>query len=129
QQLRKTYTHHDSIYTLKQPKCDKWAMKAMKSIASHQATTVLSPDQIVEHIRNNVFTSSLHHLHSQGKRSTEQQILTLSPVKRLKTITFDGTQQQQQQQQEPYIITTTNTTDLKRTLVVTAQQPRTMTVS
>ncbi|CAF4570663.1 unnamed protein product, partial [Rotaria sp. Silwood1] len=128
QQLRKTYTHHDSIYTLKQPKCDKWAMKAMKSIASHQATTVLSPDQIVEHIRNNVFTSSLHHLHSQGKRSTEQQILTLSPVKRLKTITFDGTQQQQQQQQEPYIITTTNTTDLKRTLVVTAQQPRTMTI-
>ncbi|CAF1336470.1 unnamed protein product [Rotaria sp. Silwood1] len=126
QQLRKTYTHHDSIYTLKQPKYDKWAMKAMKSIASHQATTVLSPDQIVEHIRNNVFTSSLHHLHSQGKRSTEQQILTLSPVKRLKTITFDGTQQQQQQ--EPYIITTTNTTDLKRTLVVTTQQPRTMTI-
>ncbi|CAF0876445.1 unnamed protein product [Rotaria sordida] len=107
EQLRKTYTHLDSIYTLKQPKYDRWAMKAMTSIATHESITALSPDQIVEQVRSNVLMSSVYHSHLQGKRSNEQQILTLSPAKRLKT---------------------TTTTNLKSTLLVTTQQPRTMTI-
>jgi len=121
QQLRKTYSHLNGIYTLKQPICDKWAITAVTSIAAHEPIKALLPDKIVEHIRAKVIISSVHHPNLQVKRSNEQQILTLSPVKRLKTTTFDGIQQ-------PCIITTT-TPDLKPTLLNATQQPRTMTVS
>ncbi|CAF2759236.1 unnamed protein product [Rotaria sp. Silwood2] len=104
QQLRKAYTHLDGIYTLKQAKYDKWAVNAMTSIVSHEPITVLSPDQIVDHVRANILMSSKDHSRLQGKSSNEQQILRLSPVKRLKT------------------------TDLKPTLLVATQQPRTMTI-
>jgi len=123
QQLRKTYSRLNGIYTLKQPICDKWAMTAVTSVAAHEPIKALSPDKIVEHVRAKIIISSVHHPHLQVKRSNEQQILTLSPVKRLKTTTFDGIQQ-------PYIITTTTTTttpDVKSSLLGT-QQPRTMTV-
>ncbi len=126
QQLRKTYSRLNGIYTLKQPICDKWAMTAVTSIAAHEPIKALLPDKIVEHVRAKIIISSVHHHpHLQVKRSNEQQILTLSPVKRLKTTTFDGIQQ-------PCIIATTTTTtttpDLKSNLL-NNQQPRTMTVS
>jgi len=124
QQLRKTYSRLNGIYTLKQPMCDKWAMTAVASITAHEPIKALLPDKIVEHIRAKIIISSVHHHpHLQVKRSNEQQILTLSPVKRFKTTTFDGIQQ-------PCIIATTTTTttpDLKPTLLST-QQPRTMTI-
>jgi len=123
QQIRNTYSRLNGIYTLKQPICDKWAMIAVTSVAAHEPIKALLPDKIVEHVRAKIIISSVHHPHVQVKRSNEQQILTLSPVKRLKTTTFDGIQQ-------PCIIatTTTTTTDLKPNLLNT-QQPRTMTVS
>ena len=139
QQLRKTYSGLHGIYTLKQPICDKWAMIAVQSISAHESIKALLPDKIVEHVRAKVIISSVHHPHLQAKRSGEQQILTLSPVKRLKTTTFDGTQHHHHHHQ-PCIIATTTTTphqvttaDLKATLLAAAaaaqQQPRTMTVS
>jgi hypothetical protein len=118
QQLRKSYCRLDGIYTLKQPICDKWAMTAVTSTATHEPIKALSPDKIVEHVRAKVIISSVHQPQLQVKRSNEQQILTLSPVKRFKTTTFDGIQQ-------PCIITTP---DLKSTLAANGQQPRTMTV-
>lgn len=124
QQLRKTYSRLNGIYTLKQPNCDKWANTAVTSITAHEPIKALSPDKIVEHVRAKIIISSVHHPQLQMKRSNEQQILTLSPVKRLKTTTaFDNIQQ-------PCIIATTTTTtpDLKSTLLST-QQPRTMTVN
>ncbi len=122
QQLRKTYSRLNGIYVLKQPLCDKWAMTAIASITAHEPIKALLPDKIVEHVRAKVIVSTVHQPHLQMKRSNEQQILSLSPVKRLKTTTFDGLQQ-------PCIIATTTTTtpDLKSTLLAT-QQPRTMTV-
>jgi hypothetical protein len=121
QQLRKSYSRLGGIYTLKQPICDKWAMAAVTSTAAHEPVKALSPDKIVEHVRAKVIISSVHQPHLQIKRSNEQQILTLSPVKRIKTTTYDSSQQ-------PCIITTTTTPDLKSTLVAGGQQPRTMTV-
>jgi len=122
QQLRKTYSRLNGIYALKQPLCDKWAMTAIASITAHEPIKALLPDKIVEHVRAKVIVSTVHQPHLQMKRSNEQQILALSPVKRFKTTTFDGLQQ-------PCIIATTTTTtpDLKSTLLAT-QQPRTMTV-
>jgi hypothetical protein len=121
QQLRKTYSRLNGIYTLKQPICDKWARAAVTSIAAHEPIKALLPDKIVEHVRAKVIISSVHQPNLQVKRSNEQQILTLSPVKRLKTTTFDGIQQQ--------CIITRTTPDFKSTLLNAAQQPRTMTVS
>ena len=107
QQLRKAYSGLNGLYTLKQPVCEKWAVAAVTSIDAHEPIKALQPDKIVEHVRAKVIVSSVHHPHLQIKRSNEQQILTLSPVKRMKTTTFDSIQQ-------PCIIAT--------------QQPRTMTV-
>lgn len=125
QQLRKTYSRLSGSYTLKQPICDKWAMTAVASIAAHEPIKALLPEKIVEHVRAKVIVSTVHQPHFQLKRSNDQQILALSPVKRLKTTTttFDRLQQ-------PCIIATTTTTtpDMKSALLTT-QQPRTMTVS
>ncbi|CAF3433171.1 unnamed protein product [Rotaria socialis] len=71
EQLRKTYTRLDSNYTLKQPQCDKWAMKAR----------TLN----VTHVRANIIVSFGYHPHLSDKRSNEQQNLTSLPVKRFKT--------------------------------------------
>lgn len=106
--------------------CEKWAMTAVASIAAHEPIKALLPEKIVEHVRAKVIVSTVHQPHLQLKRSHEQQILALSPVKRLKTTTttFDRLQQ-------PCIIATTTTTtpDMKSALLTTTQQPRTMTVS
>lgn len=122
QQLRKTCSRLNGMYALKQPSCDKWAMSAVASITAHEPIKALLPEKIVDHVRAKVIVSSVHQSHLQVKRSNEQQILALSPVKRLKTTTFDRLQQ-------PCIIATTTTTtpDMKSTLLTT-QQPRTMTV-
>jgi hypothetical protein len=135
QQLRKSYSRLSGIYTLKQPICDKWAMTAVTSSAGHEPVKALTPDKIVEHVRAKVIISSVHHPHLQTKRPGEQQILTLSPVKRVKTTTFDSTQHHHHHHQ-PCIIATTphqvTTADIKATLLAAAaagQQPRTMTVS
>ena len=136
QQIRKSYSRLGGIYTLKPGMYEKWALTAVTSSAAHEPIKALAPEKIVEHVRAKVIISSAHP-HLQGKRSGEQQILTLSPVKRLKTTTFDGTQHHHHHQ--PCIIATTTTTphqvttaDLKATLLAAAaaaQQPRTMTVS
>jgi hypothetical protein len=136
QQIRKSYSRLGGIYTLKGGIYEKWAITAVTSSAAHEPIKALAPEKIVEHVRAKVIISSVHHPHLQAKRSGEQQILTLSPVKRLKTTTFDGTQHHHHQ---PCIIATTTTTphqvttaDLKATLLAAAaaaQQPRTMTVS
>ena len=137
QQLRKSYSRLGGIYSLKQGIYEKWAITAVTSSAAHEPIKALAPEKIVEHVRAKVIISSAHHPHLQAKRSGEQQILTLSPVKRLKTTTttFDGTSHHHHQ---PCIIATTTTTphqvttaDLKATLLAAAaatQQPRTMTV-
>ena len=137
QQLRKSYSRLGGIYSLKQGIYEKWAITAVTSSAAHEPIKALGPEKIVEHVRAKVIISSVHHPHLQAKRSGEQQILTLSPVKRLKTTTttFDGTSHHHHQ---PCIIATTTTTphqvttaDLKATLLAAAaatQQPRTMTV-
>ena len=121
---------------MKQGIHEKWAIAAVTSSAAHEPIKALTPEKIVEHVRAKVIISSVHHPHLQAKRSGEQQILTLSPVKRLKTTTtttFDGTQHHHHQ---PCIIATTTTTPhqvttagLKATLLAAAQQPRTMTVN
>ncbi|CAF2139358.1 unnamed protein product [Rotaria magnacalcarata] len=122
EQLRKTYTCLDSNYTLKQPQCDKWAMKARTLNATHEMIKTLLPEQTVEHVRTSIIVSFAYHPHLSDKRSNEQQNLTSLPVKRLKTTAFGSTQQS-------YIITKTNTSDLKSPLLVTAKQSKTMTVS
>jgi len=137
QQIRKSYSRIGGIYSLKQGIYEKWAITAVTSSAAHEPIKALVPEKIVEHVRAKVIISSVHHPHLQAKRSGEQQILTLSPVKRLKTTTYDGSQHHHHQ---PCIIATTTTTphqvtttDLKATLLAAAaaaqQQPRTMTVS
>lgn len=135
QQIRKSYSRLGGIYSLKQGMYEKWAMTAVTSIAAHEPIKALAPEKIVEHVRAKVIISSVHHPHLQAKRSGEQQILTLSPIKRLKTTTYDNTQQHHHHQ--PCIIATTTTTphhvtpaDIKATLLAAAaaQQPRTMTV-
>lgn len=132
QQIRKSYSRLGGIYTLKPGIYEKWAITAVTSSAAHESIKALAPEKIVEHVRAKVIISAAHHPHLQAKRSGEQQILTLSPVKRLKTTAYDGTQHHHQ----PCIIATTTTTphqvttaDLKATLLAAAQQPRTMTVS
>jgi len=137
QQIRKSYSRLGGIYLLKPGIYEKWAITAVTSSTAHEPIKALTPEKIVEHVRAKVIISSVHHPHLQAKRSNEQQILTLSPVKRLKTTTFDGTQHHHHHQ--PCIIATTTTTphqvttaDLKATLLAAAaaaQQPRTMTVS
>lgn len=134
QQIRKSYSRLGGIYTLKSGLYEKWAMAAVASIAAHEPIKALVPEKIVEHVRAKVIISSVHHPHLQAKRSNEQQILTLSPIKRLKTTTtYDNSQHHHQ----PCIIATTTTTphhvttaDIKATLLAAAaaQQPRTMTV-
>ena len=137
QQLRKAYSRLSGLYTLKSGVYEKWAMTAVASSTAHEPIKALPPEKIVEHVRAKVIISSVHHPHLQAKRGGEQQILTLSPVKRLKTTaTFDGTSHHHHQ---PCIIATTTTTphqvttaDLKATILAAAaaaQQPRTMTVS
>lgn len=138
QQIRKSYSRLGGIYSLKPGVYEKWAINAVNSSAAHESIKALPPEKIVEHVRAKVIISSVHHPHLQAKRSGEQQILTLSPVKRLKTTTtFDGTSHHHRQ---PCIIATTTTgtphqvttADLKATLLAAAaaaqQQPRTMTV-
>lgn len=115
---------------------EKWAMTSVASIAAHEPIKALPPEKIVEHVRAKVIISSVHHPNLQTKRSGEQQILTLSPVKRLKATTAFETSTHHHHQ--PCIIATTTTTphqvtaaDLKATLLAAAaatQQPRTMTV-
>lgn len=130
QQLRKTYSRLNGIYTLKQPICDKWAMAAVTSIAAHEPIKALLPEKIVEHVRAKVIVSTVHQPHLQLKRSNEQQILALSPMKRLKTTTTTTTTAFDRLQQPCIIATTTTTTpDMKSALLTTTQQPRTMTVS
>lgn len=109
QQLRKTYSRLSGIYTLKQPGCEKWSLTAVASIAAHEPIKALQPDKIVEHVRAKVIVSAVHHPHLQIKRSNEQQILTLSPVKRMKT-------------------TTTTFDNIQQPCIISTQQPRTMTV-
>ena len=130
QQIRKSYSRLGGMYTLKTGIYEKWALTAVTLIAGHEPIKALVPEKIVEHVRAKVIVSSVHHPHLQGKRTSEQQFLTLSPVKRLKTTTFDNTHHHQ-----PCIIATTTTpnqvttTDLKTALLSAAQQPRTMTVN
>lgn len=138
QQIRKSYSRLGGIYTLKSGFYEKWAMTAVTSSAAHESIKALAPEKIVEHVRAKVIISSAHHPHLQAKRGGEQQILTLSPVKRLKTTAYDGTQHHHHHHHQPCIIATTphqvTTADLKATLLAAAaaaqqQQPRTMTVS
>ncbi|CAF0847553.1 unnamed protein product [Rotaria sordida] len=136
QQIRKSYSRLGGIYTLKQGIYEKWAITAVTSITAHEPIKALVPEKIVEHVRAKVIISSVHHPHLQAKRNNEQQILTLSPIKRLKTTTYDGPQHHHHHHQ-PCIIATTTTTphhvttaDIKATLLAAAaaQQPRTMTI-
>ncbi|CAF0799050.1 unnamed protein product [Rotaria sordida] len=136
QQIRKSYSRLGGIYTLKQGIYEKWAIAAVTSITAHEPIKALVPEKIVEHVRAKVIISSVHHPHLQAKRNNEQQILTLSPIKRLKTTTYDGPQHHHHHHQ-PCIIATTTTTphhvttaDIKATLLAAAaaQQPRTMTI-